>query len=117
MRDVDPDLQASLKLSQTSGALVQDVTAGSPGERAGLKPYDLITAVDSRDVGSNDELIREIAARTPGTTAKLEVIRDGRLHDVNVKLAARNRRRARTPGRQRVEREPPGPLGQRCRPW
>jgi serine protease Do len=89
LRDVDPDLQASLRLTQTSGALVQDVTAGSPGERAGLKPYDLITAVDRRDVGSNDELIREIAARTPGTTARLEVIRDGRLHDVNVKLAAR----------------------------
>ena len=35
-------------------------------------------------------MIREIAARIPGTTAKLEVIRDGRLHDVNVKLAARN---------------------------
>jgi serine protease Do len=89
LRDVDPDLQASLKLTQTSGALVQDVTAGSPGERAGLKPYDLITAVDSRDIASNDELIREIASRTPGTTAKLELIRDGRLHDVNVKLAAR----------------------------
>jgi serine protease Do len=98
LRDVDPDLQASLKLSQTSGALVQDVTTGSPGERAGLKPYDLITAVDSRDVGSNDELIREIAARTPGTTAKLEVIRDGRLHDVNVKLAARNPTRENTRG-------------------
>ena len=98
LRDVDPDLQASLKLSQTSGALVQDVTAGSPGERAGLKPYDLITAVDSRDVGSNDELIREIAARTPGTTAQLEVMRDGRLHDVNVKLAERNPTRENTPG-------------------
>jgi serine protease Do len=99
LRDVDPDLQTSLKLSQTSGALVQDVTTGSPGERAGLKPYDLITAVDSRDIHSNDELIREIASRTPGTTARLEVIRDGRVHGFNVKLAARAPVRENTPGR------------------
>ena len=100
LRDVDPDLQASLRLTQTSGALVQDVTAGSPGERAGLKPYDLITAVDTRDIVSNDELIREIASRTPGTTAKLEVLRDNRLHEFNVKLAAR------TPIRENTGRNP-----------
>jgi serine protease Do len=90
LRDVDPDLQASLKLPSTVGALVQDVTAGSPAERAGLKPYDLITAVDSRDVASNTGLIREIAAREPGSTAKLEVMRDGRTREVLVKLAERS---------------------------
>jgi serine protease Do len=89
LRDVDPDLQSSLNLEQTAGALVQDVTPGSPADRAGLKPYDLITAVDGRDVEVNDELIREIASRTPGTTARLDVMRDGRLRSVAVKLAER----------------------------
>lgn len=89
LRDVDPDLQTPLRLAQTAGALVQDVTTGSPGARAGLKPYDLITAVDGRDVGTNDELIREIAAREPGSTARLEVVRDGRVREIAVKLAAR----------------------------
>ena len=46
LRDVDPDLQRSLRLSTAHGALVQDVTAGSPGDRAGLRVYDLIIAVD-----------------------------------------------------------------------
>jgi serine protease Do len=89
LRDVDPDLQASLKLPSAIGALVQDVTAGSPAERAGLKPYDLITAVDNRDIASNNGLIREIAAREPGSTARLEVMRDGRVREVMVKLAER----------------------------
>jgi serine protease Do len=102
LRDVDPDLQASLRLSQTAGALVQDVTAGSPAERAGLKPYDLITSVDGRDVATNDELIREIAARAPGSTARLEIVRDGRLRAVAVKLAER------TPGRAATMRGVPG---------
>ena len=38
LRDVDPDLQSSLKLSRADGALVQDVTPGSPGARVGLRP-------------------------------------------------------------------------------
>ena len=65
------------------------MTAGSPAERAGLKPYDLITAVDGIDVIANDALIREISARTPGSTARLDVIRDGREHQLLVKLAER----------------------------
>jgi serine protease Do len=98
LRDVDPDLQTTLKLPQTAGALVQDVTVGSPAERAGLKPYDLITAVDSRDVRTNNELIREISAREPGSTARLEVMRDGRMREVAIKLAERSPLRT-LPGR------------------
>jgi serine protease Do len=99
LRDVDPDLQAPLGLPQTDGALVQDVTAGSPAERAGLKPYDLIVAVDGLEVGTNDSLIREISARAPGSTARLIVIRNGREQEVLVKLA--ERRSARTTNERR----------------
>jgi serine protease Do len=90
LRDVDPDLQQSLRLPRTTGALVQDVLSDSPGERAGLKPYDLITAIDGRDVPNNDSMIREIAARQPGTTARLELLRDNRSRQLIVKLAERN---------------------------
>jgi serine protease Do len=97
LRDVDPDLQLSLKLSRTAGALVQDVFENSPGERAGLKAYDLIIAVDGRDIANNDSLIREIAARQPGTTTRLELLRDNRPRQVMVKLAERSVREADTP--------------------
>ena len=67
LHDVDQDLQRSLQLGNATGALVEDVTPGTPGERAGLKRYDLITAVDGRRVVSTEELIRDVAARVPGT--------------------------------------------------
>src|SRR6188474_2626856 len=89
LRDVDPDLQRSLGLNSSSGALVQDVTAGSPGARAGLRPYDLIVAVDGKQVVRNDELIQLVAARQPGTSATLQIVRDGRAMNVPVKLAER----------------------------
>jgi serine protease Do len=114
LRDVDPDLQQPLGLPQTSGALVQDVRPASPAERAGLKPYDLITAVDGLEVVSNDALIREISARAPGSTARLEVLRDGRDRQLIVKLAERTP--ATGPTISRVGPEPPAtdrlsPLG------
>ena len=89
LRDVDPDLQRSLRLSTSRGALVQDVNAGSPGDRAGLRVYDLIIAVDGAAVATNDELIRTVAARVPGTTVRLNVLRDGRPVLATVKLAER----------------------------
>jgi serine protease Do len=89
LRDVDADLQRSLGLSSSSGALVQDVTAGSPGARAGLRPYDLIVAVDGKQVVRNDELIQIVSARQPGTSAMLQIVRDGRALNVPVKLAER----------------------------
>jgi serine protease Do len=89
LRDVDPDLQRSLGLKSTSGALVQDVTPNSPGARAGLRTYDLILAVDGKPISGNDQLIELIAARAPGTTASLQVLRDNRSLNVAVKLAER----------------------------
>src|SRR5688572_8919248 len=104
LKDVDPDLQRSLGLRSQNGALVQDVTDGSPGARAGIRTYDVIIAVDGKPVTGNDELIQLIAARKPGTTAMLQVVRDGRSMNVQVKLAERplrdQRQEPRRPGTQ-----------------
>ncbi len=89
LKDVDPDLQQSLRLSSSRGALVQDVTENSPGQRAGLRTYDLIVAVDGAGVAGNDDLIRRVSALAPGTPVRLEVVRDGRPMTVVVKLAER----------------------------
>src|SRR4051812_21237692 len=89
LRDVDPDLEHSLKLPVSHGALVQDVTAGSPADRAGVRPYDVITSLDDRAISNDDQLIREIAARAPGSAARLRVVRDGRDQTLVVKLSER----------------------------
>ncbi len=94
LKDVDADLQRSLGLGSARGALVQDVTENSPGQRAGLRPYDLITAVDGQPVTSNDELIRRIAATQPGTAVNVDLVRDTRAMRVLVKLAERPGRAA-----------------------
>jgi len=92
LTDVDPDLRRSLRLGSSQGALVQDVTIGSPGQRAGLRTYDLIVAIDGKRIGNNDEAIREVSRRGPGTLAQLDVMRDGRLQRLTVRLAERPNR-------------------------
>jgi serine protease Do len=89
LTDVDPDLQRSLKLGSVHGALVQDVTAGSPGERAGLRVYDLIIKIDGKRVATNDEIIREVARLAPGTLTHLQVMRDGGERMLTVRLGER----------------------------
>ena len=89
LTDVTPALQRSLNLSVAHGAMVQDVNTGSPAERAGLRPYDVIVEVDGRQVLTNEELIRDISARQPGTIVRLNVLRDSRRQSLTVKLAER----------------------------
>jgi serine protease Do len=89
LKDVDADLQRSLGLKTTHGALVQDLAANSPGARAGVRTYDVVTHVDGKPMPNNDALIREIASRQPGTTATLSIVRDGRSLSVPVKLSER----------------------------
>jgi serine protease Do len=88
-KDVDPDVQRSLSLGVAHGALVQDVTDGSPADRAGLRVYDVIVGLDDQNVSTDDQLIREIAARAPGTAARVRFIRNGREQTVTLKLEAR----------------------------
>lgn len=89
LRELDPDLVESLGLGAVSGALVQDVTDGSPGARAGLRAYDVILSVDGETVRSNDDLVRRIAAGAPGMVVRLRVVRDGSEQHVAVRLTER----------------------------
>jgi serine protease Do len=89
LTDVTPALQRALNLTVSKGAMIQDVTPGSPADRAGLNAYDIIVEVEGRQVINNEEVIRDISARQPGSVARLEIVRDGRRHTAQVKLAER----------------------------
>lgn len=96
LRAVDGDLQQALGLGATTGAIVEDVTAGSPAARAGLRPYDIITAIDGQPVDSDDATIRVVSRGVPGQAARVHYRRDGREYVVALKLAERPLRT--TPG-------------------
>ena len=86
---VTPRLQSALQLAKGRGALVEDVAPDTPAARAGIRPYDLITAIDDADVLSDDALLRQISSRAPGTVVRLEVWRDQTKETVSLKLTER----------------------------
>jgi serine protease Do len=92
LHDIDVDLQHSLHIGVSQGALVQDVTKGSPAERAGIRPYDVIVGFEGEAVANDDELIHAISSRLPDTMTQLRVVRDGREFAVSVKLSERPNR-------------------------
>ncbi len=106
LTDVTPALQRSLNLSVSHGAMVQDVNAASPAERAGLRPYDVIVEVDGRQVLTNEELIRDISARQPGTAVRLNILRDRSRQNLTVKLAERPTRSEEAPPADAVGNRP-----------
>jgi serine protease Do len=97
VRDVDADVQEALGLPVSRGALVQDVTPGSPADRAGLRPYDLVRSFDGVPVTGEDQLVRAVASAEPGVAAVLQLFRDGRPLTITVKLAERPSRRDAAP--------------------
>ena len=89
------------------GVLVQDVSAGSPGAKAGLKAGDIIIERDGKAVADVVVFRNGIAQTAPGTSTALTVFRDGKKVQLNVKLEALPNDKAQAgadkPGKQGAE--------------
>jgi S1-C subfamily serine protease len=72
------------ELGQLRGVEVVDVAANSPAAAAGLRPEDLIVAVDKRPVTDVGELQRLMVGDRIGTAVELDVIREGRLVELRL---------------------------------
>jgi Do/DeqQ family serine protease len=86
MQTVTPEIAESLGLKRPAGALVVNVTPGSPAARAGLKVSDLIVAVDGQPIEDPNAFGYRFATRPLGGTAQIEVRRGNQLLKLNVPL-------------------------------
>jgi hypothetical protein len=59
------------------GIVIEVVEPGAPAEKAGLKPGDVITAVNGQPVKTANDLVNPIAQAAIGSTVRLSYIRDG----------------------------------------
>ncbi len=80
------DLAKTYRRADAKGAAITDVTDGSPADKAGLKPGDVVIGVDGRAVNDNNDLSRYIASKAPGETVRLQVVRDGGEQTISVTL-------------------------------
>ncbi|TKA10621.1 S1C family serine protease [Actinacidiphila oryziradicis] len=78
----------NMQYSGDGAQVSSEVTAGGPGDRAGIKPGDIITAIDGTPVHSGDELIVRIRSHRPGDRLALTLLRGGRPRTVSLTLGS-----------------------------
>jgi serine protease Do len=86
---ITQDMVDSLGLKSTQGALLADVVKGGPADKAGVKPGDVVVSLNGKPVTDANQLTRDVGAIPPGQTVKLEIVRDGKQRQVEVKLGER----------------------------
>lgn len=79
-------VRVSVMQSLGGGAVVAGVEPGSPGEKAGLKPGDVITRLNDRPIDSADALIAATRSKAFGETVTLQVQREGESQPVPVEV-------------------------------
>jgi serine protease Do len=99
IQDVNAQLAESFGLDRPRGALVSMVEANGPAAKAGVKPGDVILAVNGQTIERYGELSGRISNMRPGTDARLTLWRNGKQSDVDVKVAELNEQPQRAAAR------------------
>jgi serine protease DegQ len=86
---VTREVATQLGLDQASGVVVLAAIDGGPAAKAGLRPGDVIVAIDDARIETVEDLFSELRQRKPGSRVRLTIIRDGRQQAATVTLADR----------------------------
>jgi serine protease DegQ len=93
--DLSPEMADSYKLTNTKGVLIAGVVRGGPADRAGVRPGDVLVAVNGKSVPNPSAMLNVVAAVQPGSQATLNLLRNG--DPVALKLTVGKRPRPQRP--------------------
>jgi serine protease Do len=85
-QDVTPAMAKAFGAADSQGALVGDITPDGPASHSALKKGDIILAIDGQPIADANQLRLKIGMMAPNANVNLKVLRDGKTHDVSVKL-------------------------------
>src|ERR1019366_7394398 len=84
IQDVTPALAKEFKLKDSSGALVGDVVAKGPADKAGFKDGDVVLEYNGKKVIDSRRLRLAVGETKPGTTVPVKILRDGSARNLEV---------------------------------
>lgn len=87
--EITPQIADQLGLQDTRGALVLSVVDGGPADDAGLRPGDVLVALDGKELSSPEDLLAELRGKTPDQTVNVGYRRGTESAETKVTLAAR----------------------------
>ncbi|MDP3122885.1 S1C family serine protease [Polynucleobacter sp.] len=96
-QNLSKELAESLNLPKdTTGVLISGVLEGGPADKAGIKPGDVLTQVNSQTVNDVVTLLNRIAQTSPGDEAKVNLIRKGKEITLKVQVGKRPKSKAKS---------------------
>ena len=90
VQPVTPELARSFGLKKEEGALVGEVMADGPAEKAGIKRGDVIVSYDGKKIDESSSLPSLVASTPVGKTVPVEVVRDGKTKTIDVTIRRLN---------------------------
>jgi serine protease DegQ len=81
----------ALALARTDGVLVRALQRGGPADRAGIQVRDVVVEIGGKATPDVPQLLARIAELSPGSNARIKVLRDGKPLDIDVTVAKRPR--------------------------
>ena len=85
---IGKELVQPLGLKDTHGALVRVVQRDGPAARAGLRPGDVIVSFNGTAIEESNALATLVSRTRPGTTAQVEIVRNGQRQTLQVPIEA-----------------------------
>jgi serine protease DegS/serine protease DegQ len=89
VQEITPAVAESFRLGDARGAIIAGVLRGGPADRAGVKPGDLLTAIDDAPVSDPQAMLNLVAALAPGSSAKMQVKRKSQTLELTVTVGRR----------------------------
>jgi serine protease Do len=86
IQNVDDDIAQAKGLTDSKGAVINEVTAGGPAAASGLLVGDTILTVNGERIADSRDLARKIAGFAPNATVDVQVMRGTRRETIKVKL-------------------------------
>jgi serine protease DegQ len=88
-QDITPELATAFSLSKSDGVLIRGVLKSGPADRAGMQVRDVVVNIDGKPTHDVVSLLAQIAALTPGSQARLQVLREQKQVDIDVIVGKR----------------------------
>ncbi|WP_293905784.1 trypsin-like peptidase domain-containing protein, partial [Phenylobacterium sp.] len=89
IQNFTPEMAEAAGIADQKGAIVADISAGGPSQKAGLQVGDIVTSVNGSSIKSSSELTRQVARVRAGDVLHLAVIRDGKPRTIDIRSGVR----------------------------
>jgi serine protease DegS/serine protease DegQ len=89
VQEITPALAESFRLEDARGTLIAGVLRGGPADRAGVKPGDVLVAINEAAVSDPQVMLNVVAALAPGSSAKVRLRRQAQNLELTVAVGKR----------------------------